>query len=180
MASLGHIDLNNAYMFIARDIVYWYETYCVEYVFNINNLMYNDNYMVMLLNNVKYPNVVRCCRYISIYREFISQPLTTEREQSILAHIAAGMIRQNGCYFFSKDIFNIIFVYKNCWLLIKIVLEFVSKGPINSKEALSSPGLNASIQKDLKNGFGLAANQKPGFKNSYLTNMDLWTLNNVK
>ena len=68
-------------------------------------------------------------------------------------------------------------MYKNVWLLIKIVLEFVSKRPINSKEALSSPGLNASIQKDLKNGFGLAANQKPGFQNSYFTNMDfVWII----
>ena len=56
--------------------------------------------------------------------------------------------------------------------MIKIALEFVSKGPINNNEALSPSGLNASIQKHLKNGFGLAANQKPGFQNSYLTNMD--------
>ena len=67
-------------MSIARNIVYCFETYCVEYVLIINNLMYNDNYMIMLLNNIKHPNVVRCCRYISIHREFLSQPPTAERE----------------------------------------------------------------------------------------------------
>ena len=43
--------------------------------------------------------------------------------------------RQNG-RLFSDDIFKCIFLNKNIWILIKISLTFVPKGPINNIKAL--------------------------------------------
>ena len=44
-------------------------------------------------------------------------------------------LRQNGCYF-TDDIFKRIFLNENVWILIKISLKFVPKGPINDIPAL--------------------------------------------
>ena len=38
---------------------------------------------------------------------------------------------------FADDIFKLIFLNKNCCILIKISLKFVSKGPINNIPALA-------------------------------------------
>ena len=43
--------------------------------------------------------------------------------------------RQNGCHF-ADEIFKCIFLYENAWILIKISLKFVPKGPINNIPAL--------------------------------------------
>ena len=43
--------------------------------------------------------------------------------------------RQNGCHF-ADDIFKCIFLNENIWILIKISLKFVPKGPINNIPAL--------------------------------------------
>ena len=43
--------------------------------------------------------------------------------------------RQNGCHF-ADDIFKCIFVNENVWILIKISLKFIPKGPINNIPAL--------------------------------------------
>ena len=43
--------------------------------------------------------------------------------------------RQNGCYF-PDDIFKCIFLNENVWIVIKISLKFVPKGPINNIPAL--------------------------------------------
>ena len=43
--------------------------------------------------------------------------------------------KQNGRHF-ADDIFKCIFVNENLWMLIKISLKFVAKGPINSIPAL--------------------------------------------
>ena len=43
--------------------------------------------------------------------------------------------RQNGCRF-ADDIFKRIFLNENVWILIKISLKFVPKGPINNNPAL--------------------------------------------
>ena len=43
--------------------------------------------------------------------------------------------RQNGCYF-ADDISNCISLIENIWILIKISLKFVPRGPINNIPAL--------------------------------------------
>ena len=45
------------------------------------------------------------------------------------------MLRQNG-HHFSDDIFKCIFLNEKVWILIKISLKFVPKGPINNIPAL--------------------------------------------
>ena len=42
---------------------------------------------------------------------------------------------QNGCHF-TADIFKCIFIHENVWILFRISLEFVPKGPINNIPAL--------------------------------------------
>ena len=44
-------------------------------------------------------------------------------------------LRQNGWHF-PDDIFKLIFLNENVWILIKILLKFVPKGPINNIPAL--------------------------------------------
>ena len=43
--------------------------------------------------------------------------------------------RQNGCHF-PNDLFKCIFLNENVWILIKISLKFVHKGPISNNPAL--------------------------------------------
>ena len=44
-------------------------------------------------------------------------------------------LRQNGCHF-ADDIFNVVFLYENCYILIQISLKCVAKGLVNKNWAL--------------------------------------------
>ena len=51
----------------------------------------------------------------------------------VFYHIEA---ETNGCHF-ADDIFKCIFLNENVWILIKISLKFVPKGPINNFPSLA-------------------------------------------
>ena len=60
---------------------------------------------------------------------------TSSAAHCSVQHLNTLRRRQNGCHFLD-DIFIFIFLNKNVWILVKISLKFVPKGPINYIPAL--------------------------------------------
>ena len=125
----------------------------LEYVFLSWELFYIHSYQsgVTLSNGNHYQSLHRrCCpayakEVCMSYGTTLIDPLSM-KDWSETCHRMIDKIRsigkintlrpkQNGCHL-PDNIFKCIFLNENVWILIKISLEFVPKGPINNIPAL--------------------------------------------
>ena len=92
-------------------------------IFDMPFIMYKTYYGVTIKGHIQ-----RAMQFVAEYWCVCSQELQ---------HLKFNTLRprQNGCHF-ADDVFKCIFLNENVWILLKISLKFVPKGPINNIPSL--------------------------------------------